>query len=196
MNTASLLLALGLAAIVAATGAFIEWGARKHGGWSPVRRRVVRILTIVATLVTAFWVYFTDAAMRGTTLFEVAGPWEENGNRVWAIEVEHPGVEHTLMVSPFTRGIDSAERPLTLQVRFGMVGDPPLLDDTVVHETELKRGKYASTHTWTEVYWNITPLRSGRHELIVTSGDGFVPPLLHLRLSDPEKRDGKRAAGY
>ncbi|MCB1207470.1 MAG: hypothetical protein KDN18_24680 [Verrucomicrobiae bacterium] len=196
MNVTSLLLALGLAVIVAATGAFIEWGARKHGGWSLWRRRVVRILTIVATLLTATWVYYADAEMRGTTLFEVAGTWEENGNRTWLVEVEHPRVEHTLMVSPFTRGTDSAERTLTLRVRFGAMGEPPLVDETVVHETVLKRGKYASTYTWTEVYWSFTPPRADPYELIVTTSDGFVPPLLLLRISDPEKRDGKRAKGY
>lgn len=196
MNVTSLLFALGLAALVAATGAVIDWGAGRYGGWSAGRRRLVRVLTVCGTLVTALWVYVIDANLRGTTLFEVAGPWEENGGRIWAVEVEHPGVEHTLMVSPFTRGIDSAERSLTLKVLLVAPGGPPLVDETVVHETTLRSGKYATAHTWQEAFWQFTPHRAGRHELRVTTTDGLVPPLLHLRVSDPEKRDGKRAEGY
>lgn len=196
MNSTSLTFAIGIAALVAATGWFIDWGAGKPGGWNPRKRRAARVVSIVATLAVGIFVYRTDVQLRGTTLFEVAGPWAENGGRVWTIEVEHPGVEHTLMVYPFTRGFDSAERAVTLRTRFGETGGAALIDETVTHETTRRSGKNASGYTWVEANWTFTPAQSGPHELIVESVDGILPVNLHLRIADPEKRDGKRAPGY
>ncbi len=196
MNPTSLTFAIGMAALVAATGWFIDWGAGKYGGWSAPRRRIARILTRVATLIVGIYVYRADARSRGTTLFEVAGPWEENGGRAWTVVVEHPGVEHSLMIHPFTRGFDSATQPVNLRARFGEKGGAPIIDETFVHETTRRSGKNASGHTWVDVTHPFTPARAGAHELLVESVDGKVPVNLHLRIADPEKRDGKRAPGY
>lgn len=196
MNPTSLTFAVGMAALVAATGWFIDWGAGKPGGWSMQKRRIARLITVLATFVVGIYVYQSDARLRGTTLFEVAGPWEENGARVWTVEVEHPGVEHTLMIYPFTRGSDSAARPVTLRARLGEKEGVALLDQTFVHETTRRSGKNSSADTWVDVTHSFTPTRAGAHELIVESVDGIVPVNLHLRITDPEKRDGKRAPGY
>jgi hypothetical protein len=195
MNPTSLTFALGMAALVAATGWFIDWGAGKPGGWSAKKRRIARLVTVAATVVVGIFVYRSDVQLRGTTLFEVAGPWAESGGRVWAVEVEHPGVAHTLMVYPFTRGFDSATRPVTLRTRFGEKGGVLLIDETAVHETTPRSGKNASGNPWTDVTWTLTPAKPGPHELVVESDDGVVPVNLHLRIADPEKRDGKRAPG-
>jgi hypothetical protein len=196
MNFTSLTFAIGMAALVAVTGWFIDRGAGKPGGWNPRKRRAARVVSIVATLAVVIFVYRTDVQLRGTTLFEVAGPWAENGGRVWTIEVEHPGVEPTLMVYPFTRGLDSAERSVTLRTRFGEKGGAALIDETVTHETTRRSGKNASGYTWVEANLTFTPAQAGPHELIVESVDGILPVNLHLRIADPEKRDGKRAPGY
>lgn len=73
-------------------------GEGKHGGWSRRRRRIARLVPVAASVVVGIVVYRSDVQLRGTPLFEVAGPRAESGGRVWSIEVEHPGVEHTLMV--------------------------------------------------------------------------------------------------
>jgi hypothetical protein len=196
MNPTSLAFALGMAALVAVTGGFIDWGADKYGGWSARKRRIAHIVTVIATVMVGIFVYRTDVQLRGTTLFEVAGPWAENGGRVWTVVVEHPGVEHTLMVYPFTRGLDSASRPVTLRTRLSGTDGAVLIDERFVHETTRRSGKNATGNTWVDVTWSFTPVKAGPHELIVESVDGVVPVNLHLRIADPEKRDGKRAAGY
>lgn len=196
MNPTSLTFALGIAALVALTGWFIDWGARKPGGWSPRKRRIARGISVLATIAVGIFVYRSDVQLRGTTLFEVAGSWEENGARIWTVEVEHPGIEHTLMIYPFTRGFDSAARPVTLRARLGEKGGGVLIDQTFTHETTRRSGKNATGYTWVDVTHSFTPTRAGTHELIVESVDGVVPVNLHLRIADPEKRDGKRAPGY
>jgi hypothetical protein len=196
MNPTSLTFALGIASLVALTGWFIDWGAGKPGGWSARKRRIARVISVLATIAVGIFVYRSDVQLRGTTLFEVAGPWEENGARLWTVEVEHPGVEHTLMVYPFTRGFDSAERPVTLRARFAEKDGTVLIDQTLIHETTRRSGKNSSALTWVDVTHSFTPARVGTHELIVESIDGIVPVNLHLRIADPEKRDGKRAPGY
>lgn len=196
MNPTSLTFAIGIAALVALTGWFIDWGAGKPGGWSARKRRIGRVISVLATIAVGIFVYRSDVQLRGTTLFEVAGPWEENGARIWTVEVEHPGVEHTLMVYPFTRGFDSAERPVTLRARLGEKDGKVLIDQTLIHETTRRSGKNASGYTWVDVTHSFTPTLAGAHELIVEAVDGVVPVNLHLRIADPEKRDGKRAPGY
>jgi hypothetical protein len=196
MNPTSLTFAIGMASLIALTGWFIDWGAGKPGVWSIRKRRIARIVTVLATVIVGIYVYRSDARLRGTTLFEVAGPWEENGARIWTVEVEHPGIEHTLMIYPFTEGFDSAARPVTLRARFGEKGGAALIDQTFVHETTRRSGKNASGYTWVDVTHSFTPPRAGVHELLVESVDGVVPVNLHLRITDPEKRDGKRAPGY
>lgn len=42
MNPTSLAFAPGMAALVAVTGGFIDWGAGKYGGWSARKRRTAR----------------------------------------------------------------------------------------------------------------------------------------------------------
>lgn len=70
-----------------------------------------------------------------------------------------------------------------------------MIDETVIHETTPRTGKNASDNPWTDVTWTLTPAKPGPHELVVESDDGVVPVNLHLRIADPEKRDGKRAPG-
>jgi len=196
MNPTSLTFAIGIASLVALTGWFIDWGAGKPGGWSAKKRRIARVISVLATIAVGIFVYRSDVQLRGTTLFEVAGPWEENGARLWTVEVERPGIEHSLMIYPFTRGFDSAERPVTLRARFAEKDGKVLIDQTLIHETTRRSGKNASGYTWVDVTHSFTPTRAGAHELIVEAVDGVVPVNLHLRIADPEKRNGKRAPGY
>lgn len=196
MNATSLTFALVMASLVAATGVFIRWGAAKYGGWSRRRLAVTTLLTIAGTAFTAVAVYRVDVRMRGITLFEVVGPWEETGGRIWPVNVEHPGVEHTLTVYPFAEGFESAGHAVTLRTRLAAAGGPVLIEETRVHETTRRSGRSASGLTWEPALHTFTPDRAGEHEFSVVSVDGIVPNGLHLRITDPEKRDGVRAPGY
>ncbi len=196
MNSTSLAFALGMAALVAVTGWFIDWGAGRYGGWSMKRRWMARFLTLIATGGVGVFVYQSDVRLRGTTLFEVAGPWAETGGCHWTVEVEHPGIEHHLMVYPFSRGFESAGHPVTLRTRFAEKDGVVLLEETVLHETKHRTGKHAAGFTWADATWSFTPKKAGPHDLLVESVDGAVPFRLHLRISDPQKRNGKRAPGY
>ena len=196
MHPTSLVYALSMAGLVGATAWIIDGAASRSGSWSRPKRLVVRWLMTGLTLATGLWTYFADASLRGTTLFEVSGPWEKNAGRTWAVVIEHPGVEHTLMVSPFVRGLASAEGPLTTRTRLVDGDGTALVDRTFVHEVVPKSGRSAGGDTWAAAAFHFTPATTGPHELSVQALEGVLPPLLHLRLSDPEKRDGKRAAGY
>ncbi len=196
MNPTSLVFALAMAGIVAAAAWFIDWGARRHDHWSPRKRLVVRRLMTALTVATALYVYFADARLRNETLFEFADRWEKNEGSLWAFPVEHPGVEHRLMVRPFVRGIESARHPVTLRVRFGKAGESPLIATDTEHPVVAKSGRNAAGRTWREASFRFTPESAGVYDLKVESAGGPVPPRLHLRIVDPEKRDGKRAPGY
>ncbi len=99
------------------------------------------------------------------------------------------------MVYPFTRGFDSATRPVTLRTRFGEKGGVLLIDETVIHETTPRSGKNASGNTWTDATWTFTPTKAGPHELVVESADGVVPVNLHLRIADPERTGWEAGTG-
>lgn len=195
MNTTSLTFALSVAAALAATAWFIDWGARRGDHWPVRKRRLVLRGLLLFSVISGVWVYFTDASMRGTTLFEVSGTWDEIGDREWTVIVEHPGVEHTLMVFPNVPPGESSTRPVNLRLRFGEEGKSPLVADEFVHQVTSKSGKHAAATTWDAAFYRFTPKRSGPTQLIVTAPDGF-PPRIHLRITDPAKRDGKRAPGY
>lgn len=195
MNPSSLLFAAMIAAIFAAAAWFIDWGAVRYGHWSRRKRLAMRGFMIALAAGFGLYTYVTDSQMRGTTLFEVAGKWEENADRIWQMTVEHPGVEHTLMVYPFVRGFKDASRPVTLRTRFGEQGQAPLIDDTADYKTVAKSGR-SGGRTWDSETFRFVPSRAGTYELIVEYIGGEVPPSLHLRVTDPEKRDGKRAPGY
>jgi hypothetical protein len=196
MNFTSFAFALGIAALVAATGWFIDWGAGKYGDWSNRKRRIARRISAVATVLVGIFVYISDSELRGTTLFEVAGPWQETGGRIWTVEIENPGVEHTLMVYPFTDGFDSATRSVILKVQFSEPGGAILLEQTFEHVTSRRTGKHSNHLTWEDAIYRLVPRKAGPHHLLVESFDGLTPVNLHLRIADPKKRDGKRAPGY
>ncbi len=196
MNPTSLVFALVMAGIVAATAWFIDWGARRHGHWSARKRRLMRRFMFVLTVATALYAYFTDARLRNQTLFEFAGPWKENEGKTWTFPVEHPGIEHSLMIRPFVQGVESARHPVTLRVRFGKAGEASLIATDTEHPVVAKSGRNAAGRTWREASFRFTPEKAGPHELKVESAGGPIPPRLHLRVVDPEKRNGRRAAGY
>ena len=193
MNFYSLIFALVIGGILAAAAWAIDWGAARNNHWSPAKRRVARWFFYPLAAVAGICSYLADSGVRNTTLFEVAGAWEETGARVWVVEIEHPGVEHDILVDPDLPWPESARDPISLRVRFGPEGGEPLLD--TVSSFEVRRRSKSSRRGWSAMSWSITPRAAGPHLFKVTAVES-TPPRLHLRIADPEKRDGKRAPGY
>lgn len=194
MNSTSLIFALLASGLFAALAWIIDRASARNNHWSPAKRRVARWFFYPFAAVVGIYVYFTDAGLRNTTLFEVAGPWQETGDRVWTVQVEHPGVPHELRVFPDVPAPENASAPVTLRVRFGTEGGEPLLDEVSRFEVRNRSGK-AIGWTWDSKTYTITPGTSGSH-LLKVSAEDHPPPRLHLRIADPGKRDGKRAPGY
>lgn len=194
MNPNSLAFALWIGAFLLAAAWVIDWGASRNNHWSPAKRRRVRWITFPLAIAVSAFFYSGDANLRRTTLFEVAARWDEAGGRVWAVQVEHPGVPHNIFVTPEAGRFESAHDPVTLRVRFGPEGGEPLLDEVSKFDTQ-RYTRRSPRRTWRTNTFTIVPKMAGPHQLKVNAMDG-VPPLLHLRIADPEKRDGKRAPGY
>jgi hypothetical protein len=143
--------------------------------------------------------YWLDSGVAGTTLFEVDAPGSA-GVTVGApapvleydVAVEHPGVEHSLLVDPRIDGAD-AEAPIELHVRLTDGGGQVLLDEPLRHEVECSsRSVWCGWESWTGRF---TPRSADVHRLTVTVLTVDVP-VVHLRVEDPEKTDGERAPGY
>jgi hypothetical protein len=143
--------------------------------------------------------YWIDSGVAEKTLFEVDAPGSL-GAAVGApapvleydIAVEHPGVEHSLLVDPRIDGAD-AEAPVELHVLLTGPGGQVLLDEPLVHEVDCSgRSVWCGWESWTG---RLTPRSPGVHRLAVTVLTVDVP-VVHLRVEDPEKTDGERAPGY
>lgn len=194
MNSISLMFALFASGLFVALAWVIDRASARNNHWSPAKRRVARCFFYPLAAAVGIYVYSTDAGLRNTTLFEVAGSWQETGDQVWTVQVEHPGVPHELLVFPDVPVPESASASVTLRVRFGSEGGEPILDEVSRFEVRNRSGK-AIGRTWESKSYTITPRTSGSH-LFKISAEGHTPPRLHLRIADPEKRDGSRAPGY
>jgi len=190
MNPDSLKSALYTTAMIAGLALAGNWLAINVFDCSKRKRQLQLWGLLLLSVVVGITNYASDAKRRAMTLFEVSGPWAENGNRAWIIEVEHPGVEHTLTVEPFVNRYKNPSKPLNLRCRFGEKGKFPLVDRTTEYEVIQKFSRKSRRFRWRPESFVFTPTRTGSHELIVESADGVVPPLIYLHLSDPEKQDG------
>lgn len=196
MNATSLSFALATVALVGLTAWVIHWGALRYGNWSPQRRRRLRRIAAVLALVAGVYVYTVDAKLRGKTLFEYSGRWEEGGPMTWTFVVEHPGVEHHLLLHPQVRGWEAAPAPLVLRLQVGREGKSTLIATESLHPLKSQAGRAAGGMTWRDLTYPFTPESQGTHRVQVESLGPHTPSRLHLRIVDPLKRDGRRAPGY
>ena len=130
----------------------------------------------------------------GTTLVEteVAGSSEllpGEKTHVGKIEfvVEHPGVKHQLQVWP-----KEADDAAVAQRNFGVVSFVLSVADASgkqIHYENVvaQNGKVAES--------SFTPAQDGPHTLEVATTTRSIPKI-HVLLSDPKKKDGKRMKGY
>jgi hypothetical protein len=130
----------------------------------------------------------------GTTLVEteVAGSSEllrEEKVRAGRIEfvVEHPGVKHQLQVWP-----KEADDAAVAQKNFGVVSFVLSVTDASgkqIHYENVvaQNGQVAES--------SFTPAQNGPHTLEVATPTRGIPKI-HVLLSDPKKKNGKRMNGY
>ena len=158
----------------------------------PRRRRWVLPVVILAGC-TAFGglAYLIDDGVANTTLYEI----EADGTGATAPEtfvfetaVEHPGVEHRLLVAPLSEA--SVDGPVDLRVRVVDSAGKVVVDEGVTLDTRCE-----AFCEWSAYSTGFTPSRPGPLDLEVTVGTPDVPTL-HVRVEDPEKTDGQRAPGY
>lgn len=145
--------------------------------------------------------YALNSVNARTTLFEVVAEGSRGVRlddpaapvRFFDVVVEHPGVEHTVLVDPVveTEVTEDAGAPVELIVRLDGPGGQSYIDEWLYHEVECRR----SSCSWEPWYGAFTPVSTGVHRLAVTVVTVEVPKV-HVRVEDPEKSDGVRAPGY
>lgn len=143
----------------------------------------------------AFW---SDSGLRRTTLHEVVldgspGGLGAEGEIVRQIEftVEHPGVEHDLMLCPMYPGpsLKWSEGDVRIAATLSPDGGQPLLDDQYTFAPRWR------DKNWRAEYLHFTPTAAGPHTLTLRLLSPGIPSV-HVRIGDPLKTDGQRAAGY
>lgn len=190
-----------LAGLVLGLCALCAWAVRHFGRRAGEPEGKIRALTwgfAVAGLFGAWFTYEVDARQRRTTLFETVAPVAagERGVSVHrlTVEVEHPGVEHTLLVAPIPPRSASAEGSRAVGVRWTEPGGAVAVEG-VQSATPEARSRRAVRAVWSSVEWRFTPRHGGRHAVEVEVAGAGVERLL-VRVEDPLKRDGVRAPGY
>ena len=138
--------------------------------------------------------------MERTTLYEVVAEGSV-GVKVGAtapvrnlhFNVEHPGTEHDLMVSPTSKLFQTPR--FSVDVSFSLHG--PAGEALIPKRTERfhVQGNGAHKRDWEAKHFDFTPVAAGSHTLQVVPITVGIPGI-HIRVEDPLKRDGKRAAGY
>jgi len=130
----------------------------------------------------------------GTTLVEteVAGSSEllpGEKTRAGKIEfvVEHPGVKHQLQVWP-----KEADDAAVAQKNFGVVSFILIVTDSTGKQIHFEN-VVAQNGQVAESFF--TPAQAGPHTLEVATTTRSIPKI-HVLLSDPEKKNGKRMKGH
>jgi hypothetical protein len=174
-------------------------------GWLTVRGNpLVRAKLIGAGFAAmglggGWFIYSTDQQLRGETLYEVMAEGSMGAAvnapapvRQLEFVVEHPGVEHTLMISPSSyRAADpTGAAELSFELK-----DPDgnrVLGEKRVYEV---RSSGRSSSDWDASYHRFVPSKSGTYvlELVILTVD---VPQVHIRVADPEKTDGQRIPGF
>lgn len=151
-------------------------------------------MVIGGALGAAFMVWACSDGGSGTTLVEteVAGSSTlARGEKLGAEKIEfvvaHPGVKHQLQVWP-----KEADDAAVAQKNFGVVSFVLKVTDAAGQQIHFdnvvaKNGEVAESF--------FTPAQGGPHTLEVSTTTRSIPKI-HVLLSDPKKKDGKRMKGY
>lgn len=197
MIVTSLLFAVGVFALFGLTTWFISWGAKNYSDWSKQKRNLVCGFLLLLGLAFGIFVYISDSHLRGTTLFEVDHVWENGEVLNFRFDIEHPGVEHEILFHPHPGSFKEAAESIALRVECaGSESGQIFAQDLVFELREEGSRQHNSRRTvWESHTLRFTPAEVESISITIDPLDGW-PPQLHLRVEDPEKRDGKRAPGY
>jgi hypothetical protein len=184
-------------------GAWLMRGrlSRQFGFSLGVCRWIAMGIAMAGIAATVF-VFYSDDRMRTTTLYEeiLPGTLDEptlNGEpfRQRSFTVEHPGIPHTLFISPIIgSGIDAQ---FEVDVSFSLKNPQgqPLLNIAHRFKPGRQRSRMVEIRDWEGMQWLFTPETPGVYTLTMKLQTMRVPAL-HVRISDPAKRDGMRPPGY
>ena len=162
-------------------------------------RRVALVLPVLG-VVMGYGAFAISNRVTVATLYEVMAegsvglaPGAPAPVRRFLFSVEHPGVEHDLLVAPTSKTFQTPTS--AVDVSFSLHG--PAGEALVPERTErftVLSGSRRKTD-WEGKTFHFTPRAAGSHTLRVIPITAGIPGI-HVRIADPLKRDGKRMAGY
>ena len=107
--------------------------------------------------------------------------------------VEHPGVEHDLMISPTSTFWHHPKSAVDVSFSLHGPGGQLLIPESTVRFAV--RGRSRSRPDWEARHYDFTPSVAGQHTVLLTPLTNGIPGI-HVRIADPLKRDGERMPGY
>jgi hypothetical protein len=167
--------------------------------WVLGHKRAALLLPVLG-VVMGYGAFVVDHRVAVVTLYEVMvegslglAPGTPAPVRSFIFNVEHPAVEHDLLVAPVSKTFEPPK--FSVEVSFSLHG--PAGEPVVAERTERFRvvSRPKSKTDWEGKTFHFTPLAAGLHTLRVMPLTTDIPHI-HVRVADPLKRDGKRAAGY
>jgi hypothetical protein len=164
------------------------------------RTRRVALLLPVLGVVMGYGGFAISNRVAVVTLYEVmvegsvgVAPGTPAPVRSFLFNVEHPGVEHDLLVAPVSKTFQTPT--FAVDVSFSLHGPTgePLVPQRTERFTVISRSR--SRPDWEGKTFHFTPVAAGSHTLRMIPITADIPGI-HVRVADPLKRDGKRMAGY
>lgn len=164
------------------------------------RTRRVALLLPVLGVMMGYGAFAINNRVTVATLYEVMAegsvglaPGTPAPVRSFRFDVEHPGVEHDLLVAPVSETLHTPKSAVDVSISLhGPTGEPIVPERT---ERFTVIGRSRSKPDWEGKNFHFTPRAAGSHTLRIIPMTVGIPGI-HVRVADPSKRDGKRMAGY
>lgn len=181
-------------------GGLAVYGQLRGGGSIRGLRWWIPLGVLAFGVAAGLGAYWIDHGEARTTLFEVDAEGSLGVKvtdpaapvRQFDLPVEHPGVEHELLIDPITGDpAADARNSVQLYVRLDDPAGRPLIDQELLFDAECDRNR-CGWRSWTA---HFTPQTAEVYRLTVVVLTIDIPKV-HVRVEDPEKTDGARAPGY
>lgn len=193
-----------LAAIVLGIALLSAWAVSHFGrkaGQSEAKQRALVAMFVLGGACLSVFAFLADFELRRTTLFEeiLGGSASVYGGAVLErrFQVEHERVPHELMVVPKPAPGEDARAPVVIGIALRDPAGRPVIEETRRFETrsEGTGSSVSRRRVWEASFWTFSPATTGTWDLRLTLETEGIPAV-HVRVEDPEKRDGVRAPGY
>lgn len=185
------------ALFIALLGCTLGWYIAR--GNADRRAKIIGCCFAVFGLTGGWFIYSTDQQLRGQTLFEVMAEGSVGivagspaPTRHLEFTVEHPGIEHTLMVSPSSFRAADPTGDAELSFQLNNPDGTRILGETRKYAVRSSGRRGAD---WEASYHPFVPATAGRYslDLVILTVD---VPQVHVRVADPAKTDGTRVPGF